>query len=78
VKKNLLNQLEFKKNQPVQFNFGFISLKPKKSNRTQTKKKPSQTGKELSQTGKKPNQTGKTESNRNNQAKPKKIVFVLK
>jgi len=39
------NQLEFLKNQSVQFGFGFISLKPKKSNRTQTRKKPSETGK---------------------------------
>jgi hypothetical protein len=52
VKKILLNRLEFLKNQPVQFGFSFISLKPKKPNRTELKqkKKPSQTGKELSQT----------------------------
>jgi len=34
------------------FDFGFISLKPKKPNRTQTEKKPSQTGKKPSQTEK--------------------------
>jgi hypothetical protein len=43
VKKNQLNQLEFFKNQPVWFGFDFISLKLKKPNRTQTRKKPSQT-----------------------------------
>jgi hypothetical protein len=34
VKKNRLNHLKFWKNQPVRFGFGFISLKPKKPNRT--------------------------------------------
>ena len=43
--KNKKKQLEFLKNQPVRFGFGFISLKLKKSNQTQTGKKPSQTGK---------------------------------
>jgi hypothetical protein len=37
VKKNRLNQLKFWKNRPVRFGFGFISLKPKKSNRTEPK-----------------------------------------
>jgi len=32
------NRLKFWKNRPVQFDFGFISLKPKKPNRTQTEK----------------------------------------
>jgi hypothetical protein len=47
VKKNRLNRLKFWKNRPVRFGFGFISMKPKKTNRTQTQKKqkkPSQTG----------------------------------
>ena len=44
MKKNRVNQLKFLKNQPVRFGFGFISLKPKKPNQTQTGKKPSQTG----------------------------------
>jgi hypothetical protein len=35
----------------VRFGFGFISLKPKKPNRTQTGKKPSQTGKKTESTG---------------------------
>jgi hypothetical protein len=30
------NRLKFCKNRPVRFGFGFISLKPKKLNRTQT------------------------------------------
>jgi len=47
VKKNRLNRLKFWKNRPVRFGFGFISLKPKKPNRTQT-------GKQTSQTEKKP------------------------
>jgi hypothetical protein len=42
------NRLKFWNNQPVRFGFGFISLKLKKPNRTQTKK----TGKNPSQTGK--------------------------
>jgi hypothetical protein len=46
------NRLEFKKNRPVQL--GFISLKPKKPNRTQTEKNPE---KKPSKT-KKPSQTG--------------------
>jgi hypothetical protein len=41
------NRLKFKKNRPVWFGFGFISLKPKKPNRT----------------GKKPSQTKKTKPN---------------
>jgi hypothetical protein len=57
MQKNRLNRLEFLKNEPVGFSFGFISLKLKKSNRTEPKpKKPS----------KKPSQTGKTEPNRKN------------
>jgi len=36
VKKNRLNYLKFWKNRPVRFGFGFISLKLKKTNRTQT------------------------------------------
>jgi hypothetical protein len=38
------NWLKFWKNRPVRFGFGFITLKLKKPNRTQTGKKPSQTG----------------------------------
>jgi hypothetical protein len=59
--KNRLNQLKFLKNGPVWFSFGFISLKPKKPNRTETeknRKNPSQTCKKPSQTCKKPSQTG--------------------
>jgi hypothetical protein len=49
------NRLKFKKNRPVRFGFGFgfISLKPKKPNRTQTEKN-----------WKKTSQTKKTEPNR--------------
>jgi hypothetical protein len=79
VKKNRLNRLKFWKNQPVRFGFGFISLKLKKPNRTQTGKQTSQTGKQTSQTGKKPSQTGKkpsqTEKTESNRFEP---VFVLK
>jgi len=57
------NQLKFLKNRSVWFDFGFISLKPKKPNRTEPKP---------SQTRKKPSQTEKTEPNR---FEP---VFVLK
>jgi hypothetical protein len=57
-KKNQLNQLEFLKNRPVQFGFGFISMTLKKSNRTEPKQK------KTSQTGKKPIQTEKIEPNR--------------
>jgi len=65
VKKNQLNRLEFWKNRPVRFDFSFISLKPKKPNRTEPEqKKPNQTGNKPSQTGKtKPNRK-KTEPNR--------------
>jgi hypothetical protein len=53
VKKNRLN---FWKNRPIRFGFGFISLKPKKPNRTKPKqKKSSQTGKNWAKTS----QTGK-------------------
>jgi len=67
------NRLKFKKNRPVRFDFGFISLKLKKTE--PNRKKPSQTGKKPSQARKKPIQTGKpsqtgfvpkiTEPNRN-------------
>jgi len=70
VKKNRLNRLKFWKNRPVWLGFGFISLKPKKLNRTEPK--PKKTGKKtesnraktekLSQTGFCPK---KTEPNRN-------------
>jgi hypothetical protein len=56
--KNQLNRLKFWKNRP--FGFGFISLKPKKLNWTQTGKK----------TEPKPSQTRITEPNRKNKAKP--------
>jgi hypothetical protein len=65
VKKNQLNRLEFFKNQPVWFGFDFISLKLKKPNRTQTRKKPSQTG-----TGKNRVKQKKTEPN---QTKPESV-----
>jgi hypothetical protein len=59
-KNNQKNRLKFWNNWPVRFGFGFISLKPKKLNRTQTGKKPSQTRKnraKLEKTEPKPNQT---------------------
>ena len=61
------NRLKFWKNRPVRF--GFISLKPKKLNRTEPKpkkirKNPSQTKPKPSQTKPKSSQTKKTESNR--------------
>ena len=40
VKKHRLNRLKFLKNRPIRFGFGFISLKPKKPNRTQTETEP--------------------------------------
>jgi hypothetical protein len=51
------NRLIFKKNRPVRFGFGFISLKPKKLNQTQTGKNRAK-------------QENKTEPNRKNRAKP--------
>jgi hypothetical protein len=54
------NRLQFWKNRPVRFCFDFISLKPKKPNRTQTKK----TRKKTESNWKKPSQTEKIESNR--------------
>jgi hypothetical protein len=51
------------KNQPVRF--GFISLKPKKPNRTEPKPK-------------KPSQTKKTEPNRKNRPKPVRTSFCPK
>jgi len=68
-KKNRLNRLNFWKNRPVRFSFGFINKKLKKPNRTETDKKPE---KKPSQTGPKPSQTGKTEPNRKNRAKTRK------
>jgi len=38
--KNPIKPIRILKNQPVRFGFGFISLKSKKPNRTQTEKKP--------------------------------------
>jgi hypothetical protein len=54
------------KKRPVRFGFGFLSLEPKKPNRTRIEKTGKNRAKlkKLSQTGKKPNQTGKTEPNR--------------
>ena len=67
-KKNNWKNRTVKKNRPVQFGFGFISLKLKKQNRTQTEKNRKKT---------KPNQkkTVKTEPNR---AKPVWTDFCLK
>ena len=59
MKKNRLNRLEFWKNRPVRFGFGFISLKPKKSNRTKLKPKKTE-----------PNKKNQAEPSRKNQAKP--------
>jgi len=63
-KKNRLNRLNYWKNQPVWFGFGFISKKPKKPNRNRQK-----TGKK---TEPKQSQTEKTEPNRKTEPKPKK------
>jgi hypothetical protein len=65
VKKNRLNQLKFWKNRPVQFGFGFISLKPKKPNWIE-KTEPN---------WKKPSQIKK---NRKNRAKPVWTSFCPK
>jgi hypothetical protein len=59
MKKYRLNLLEFFKNQPVWFGFGFISLKLKKLNRTQTKKNQAKPEKNRTKL-KKPSQTKKT------------------
>jgi len=57
------------KNRPVQFGFGFISLKLKKPNRTESKpKKPEKTES-------KPSQTEKTKSNKKKRVES---VFILK
>ena len=78
------NQLKFWKNRPVRFGFGFISLKPKKPNQTQTGKKTEPNRKKTSQI-EKPSKTEKiepnrvkTKSNRKNQAKPIWTGFCLK
>ena len=71
-KKNRLNRLNFWKNRPVRFGFGFISKKPKKPNRTETDKKPE---KKPSQTEPKPR---KPSQNRKNRAKPVWTGFCLK
>jgi len=79
-------RLNFWKNWPVRFGFGFISKKPKKLNRTETDKKPKKTEpnwknqakpKKPSQNQKKPSQTGlnrfcpkKTKPNRNRSVWP--------
>jgi hypothetical protein len=77
------NRLKFLKNQLVWFGFGFISLKPKKPNRTEpkpkkTRKKTSQTRKQLSQT-KKPSQAGKKlsqiEKTESKQFEPVSVLF---
>jgi hypothetical protein len=71
VKKNQLNRLELKKND--RFGFGFIGLKPKKQNRTKTKKKPEKKNRaNPKKTKPNPKNQAKSETNR---AKP---VFVLK
>jgi hypothetical protein len=58
MKKNRLNRLEFLQNRPVRFGFGFISLKLKKPNRTQTKKNLSQIGKKTESNRTKPEPVG--------------------
>jgi len=70
-KKNRLNRLNFWKNRPVRFGFGFISKKPKKPNRTETDKKPEKKPSQTEPKPRKPSQnrknrakTGKTEPNR--------------
>jgi hypothetical protein len=74
VKKNWLNRLEFWRNRPVRFSSDFISLKPKKPNRTEPKQK--KTGKKTKQNRKKPSKTELNQKNRakssQNWAKPKK------
>jgi hypothetical protein len=52
------NRLEFLQNRPVRFGFGFISLKLKKPNRTQTKKNLSQIGKKTESNRTKPEPVG--------------------
>jgi hypothetical protein len=65
MKKYRLNWLEFFKNQPVRFGFGFISLKLKKLNRTQTRKNSTEPKPKKTKSNRK-----KTEQNWKNQAKP--------
>ena len=55
-----INRLKFKKNRPVWFDFGFISLKPKKPNRTEL----NSNRKKLEKIEPKPSQTEKTDPNR--------------
>ena len=51
------NRLKFWKNQPIQFGFGFISLKLKKPNQTQTKKIRKKTRAKQKKTQAKPEKT---------------------
>jgi hypothetical protein len=75
------NRLKFWKNRPVWFSFGFISLKSKKPNRTETKKNPEKTRAKQKKTD--PNRKNraknkKTEPNRKNRANRFEQVFVKK
>jgi len=60
VKKNRLNRLKFWKNRPVLFGFCFLSLEPKKPNRTEKNQKKTE-----------PNRKNRAKSEKN-RAKPKK------
>ena len=66
------NRLNFWKNRPVRFGFGFITKKPKKPNRTEIEKKPE---KKPSQTEKNRAKTEKTRKTEPNRFEP---VFALK
>ena len=65
------NRLKFWKNRPVRFGFGFISLKLKKPNRTQTEKNRAK----LAKNRVKPEKTEPNRKTKPNQFEP---VFVLK
>ena len=67
------NKLNFLKNRPVRFGFGFINLKLKKPNRTQTKNNRAKLEKNLAKINR-----AKTKPNRKNRAKPVWIGFCPK
>jgi hypothetical protein len=56
-----------KKNQPVRFGFGFISLKPKKLNRTEPKPKKTEPNRKKI----KPNRAKQKKSSQTEKTKPK-------
>ena len=73
VKKHRLNRLKFWKNRPVQF--GFISMKPKKPNRTQTEKNPEKNRVKPVWTGFCPKKPNRTETRR---FEPVSVFFFKK